>query len=411
MLQKIKYEDTAVFLSVIYIFLSINPLFLWNIKASIIYFLLVVSLLPIFYLLYKSNVITITRNNTVLAGLILLFIADISLPIFGHEFRWAKILLFMPLITIISYPYHLQIKIFKYFDKLIVFFSIISIIFFILFLSGMDFDTLPYYKLDGFTVPMRRGNHFYRIYGLITVPTNVIYKFQGVMFTRVCGPFQEPGHFAVILSFVILIEKILYKKIKNILIITGILTFSPVFIITLFIIELYNIFIIKKINIKIYTSILIILISGFFLIGEQNRDHIWYLTIGRNFEKKHVSPKSNNSLLNQRLLESTIIEYDKFISSSEIITGKGARYLKNIGVMSDFRGLIFKFGLIGLFLVLSIFSSLFLISNKQVFFLLAPLILLIFIHRVWMFESPYIYVFILLGIAASKNKTNSPIIN
>ena len=363
---------------------------------------MVILIAPLTYLLWQQKELIINNDRLIFAIILFLYVSHLSLPLFGHEFHWAKIILFLPSFAILLFPGIILHDIYRYFRKLILFFSVISVILFILLLIGVDYDAIPHYRVEGFTPPMKRFEHYYRVYGLVVCPTNALYRFDGILFSRVCGPFQEPGHFAIFLGIIASIDKLLYNRVHPIIYITGLLTFSPAFLIIIIVIEFYNIFIKKRIRPKLYIGIAAVLFFGVILIGKTNRERIWYLTFGRNFGQVE------KSLLDDRVLDTTIAEYSKFVKTPSIIMGKGARYMKNIGVMSDFRGLIFKYGIYGFTLSLLLFFLIFVKSKLKPAFLFIPLVLLIYAHRAWMFESPYVFLFSIIAVMVYEYYTNLP---
>lgn len=365
---------------------------------SVTYFLLFLSIFLITNILYVNKELVFSKNRILLFFFLFTYLCVISLPLFGHSFEWGRIFHFAALFPIIFFPNLILYNIFKFFRKLLIFFSFFSIILFILILIGIK---LPYYKIEGFTLPMQTNHDYYRLYGFIVSSTNTLWQYHGIIIARACGPFLEPGHFGIYIGIIISLEKILYNKINKILLITGFLTFSPAFLIILFFIEIYNFFILHKTKLlKYFFYATLVILSFTILVGSAFRQKIWHIAVERHLDKG----------LNSRLLEKTLIAYNEFIKTSDIITGIGLKNLEGIGVMSDFRGLIFKFGLIGLILTLLICFSILIRSKFKQLFLIVPIILLIYLHRSWMFEGPYMYIFILfftLDFEPQKSELNN----
>jgi len=143
-------------------------------------------------------------------------------------------------------------------------------------------------------------------------------------------------------------------------------------------------------NVIIYT----ILLSGLALfLGDVFKQQLWELAFGRNLTG------GIESRLDERANHVALGAYSVFVSTPELWVGKGASFVDELGIFSDFRGFIFKYGLIGLILSLLIVGLL-ITRFKSFSFLmiLLPFALLIYFQRSWMFGSIYVYMlyFILL---------------
>jgi|GEM_PF-691254 len=389
---KVSIQNIAAFFGCIYLFLSTNPFILWTTMPSVFYLLIFLIIVVVTISLTVVYKIVLTTNRILLVTFLSIFIFFIFLPINGREFLWAQILLFLSLIAIIFYQDSIHYQIFVFFRKFLIFFSIFAIAIFILILIGVDPEAIPHYKVEAFTIPMLRHNDFYRVYGFVVSSTNTIYHFGGLTIARACGPFLEPGHFAIYLGVTVSIEKLLYNKISKILVIAGFITFSPAFLIFLGLIVFYDIFFFRNFKLLIYLSVFVVLVLFIIITSEEIREGIYYLAIERNLGDGIKSTIENRST------GSAYFAYKNLISTKDFLLGKGTEFFEKFGVMSDFRGFIFKYGLIGFILSIGIVSIILTESKINSLFISLPILVLIFAHRSWMFESPYSYLYLLLII-------------
>src|SRR5690554_6854962 len=318
----------------------------------------------------------------------------------GREFELGKIIIFLSLICILSFNANILLSIFLKFRKLIIFFSWVSLIVFFLTLIGVS---LPYHKIPGFGIVMTNSHEgsFYKLYGLVVSSTNTVYEVGGLTIARICGPFMEPGHFSIYIGLLLIFEKIVLNKLSKIFIITGALTFSPTFLIFLALSWLYEMLYYKKYsNIFKYVLFLLIPVSLIFIFLDDIKDELVYLFIGRNFERSGLSL---TELLDDRAGKSALTFYNYFKETPAVWYGKGVEYLEDIGVLSDYRGMIFKYGIVGFGLSILMLLCIPFFSDKKLERVIVTLIILtIYLHRSWMFENSFIYLFLIIGLI-SKN--------
>jgi len=331
-----------------------------------------------------------TGERIALSVLIFLFSFHINLPFTSEYSDYGRAFAFAILLLIVFFPVDILVQILRYFIKFHIFICFWSVIVF--FLAAIT--ELPHLQIKNATAILQETDHYYRLYGFIVSSTNTVYNIGGFSIGRICGIYPEPGHFATYIGFLIIAQKLLFNRVSKIFFVAGALTFSPVFYISLLLLIGYNVAVKKDAksirNYFIYTTLLFVVL---FFIGDVFRDQLWELAFGRNLTG------GIESRLDERADRLALSHYESFIKTPEVWVGKGVTYVEELGIFSDFRGFIFKYGILGLVLSLSI--TLFLIYNSKSFpyiTLLFPFAFLIYFQRSWMFGSIYVYMmyFILL---------------
>ena len=75
-------------------------------------------------------------------------------------------------------------------------------------------------------------------------------------------------------------------------------------------------------------------------------------------------------------------------------------------MLADYREFLYDSGFYGLLLLIIIFFGIFVKVKVQYIILFAPVILLIFLHRSWMFWYPYVYILPIIAFGAYIYKSN-----
>ncbi|MGX1753729.1 hypothetical protein [Sphingobacterium sp. NPDC055346] len=388
----------ASYLWTIFLFLSFHPFILWIVWPGLVTFPVYISIYILTLLLLSRKELVFTHKRVFLFVIILAFAFQITLPIFTSNLDIGKLMSLMTFSLFTFYPNSVYLQVFNRFRKLMILFAISSIVLFVLLLLNID---LPYYRIEGFTLPMAGGD-YYRLYGFIVSSTNTLYNFGGLTFARACGPFLEPGHFGIYLGLVLCGEKILIGKTNLWLNIAGFFTFSPAFILIFLLLIFYDFIVLKQFkNLKVYLIILLSIVILILNISPEMRENIWYLAVDRNVESEGDSVWDDRSDQNARVL------YDKLSKTPEIIVGKGTEFLADIGMLSDLRGFILKHGLLGLFLSFLICIVILSRAKKlSQLWIYLPVIVLVFSHRSWMFEAAYIYMLISIIISGSIQQSS-----
>src|SRR5690554_3674904 len=396
-----RLEKLASSVGVIALFTSLNPFLLWIVWPGYINIPVFVAVLIVTILLMVMKSLEITGTKLAFSFFAFFFMLQLGTSLFsGREFELGKIIIFLSLICILSFNANILLSIFLKFRKLIIFFSWVSLIVFFLTLIGVS---LPYHKIPGFGIVMTNSHEgsFYKLYGLVVSSTNTVYEVGGLTIARICGPFMEPGHFSIYIGMLLIFEKIVLNKVSKVLIITGALTFSPTFLIFLVFAWLYEMLYLKKYTyIFKYFLFLLIPVSIMFFLLDDIKDEIVYLFIGRNFE---ASGLSLFDVLDDRAGKTALHFYNNFKETPSVWYGKGLEYMANLGVLSDWRGMVFKYGIIGFgFSLLMTICIPFFSDKKLERLIISLIILIIYLHRSWMFENSFLYLFLIIGLI-SKN--------
>src|SRR5690554_4145107 len=394
-------EKLASNIGVLALFISLNPFILWIVWPGYVNIPVFLAVIGITILLMLLKQLDITAIKLVFFFFTFFLMLQLGTPIFsGRGVEVGKIMTFISLMCILSFKPDILLDIFLKFRKLIIFFCWVSVIVFVITLVGIN---LPYHKIPAFSVVMKSSHEgsFYMLYGLVVSSTNTIYQFGGLTIARVCGPFLEPGHFSIYIGMILIFEKILFNKFSKILLVTGVLTFSPTFLIFIVVAWFYEMMYLKKYSyIFKYVLFLLIPVSLIFIFLDDIKDELVYLFIGRNFERSGLSL---TELLDDRAGKSALTFYNYFKETPAVWYGKGVEYLEDIGVLSDYRGMIFKYGIVGFGLSILMLLCIPFFSDKKLERVIVTLIILtIYLHRSWMFENSFIYLFLIIGLI-SKN--------
>jgi hypothetical protein len=393
---KFNLNSLAALIGAFYLFFSTQPFFLWLIPGVSVFFLGLAFIL--LYLVYADKGLIINRKKLIILGTIFIFPVYMSLPIYGGTPLIGKMFLFSPLFLLFLLSTETLLNVFKIWKKILIFFVVYALIVYVLFALEVN---MPYWKIENAEyIPITsRADNYYRVYGMVVSSTQTLWRIGGVLTMRLCGPFAEPGHFGIYLGFTMLIDRFLGNKTNYLYLIAGILTLSPAFIIILLIIESYRVIVEKRFNYKLYLAIFLVLFAITAYKGAEIKQRILYIAIERHSDLDDRAPVVVRK------------KYQAIAKSSKVIFGVGTENFKTFGgSLSDPRGMIAKFGLVGLFLSLSIIFLLLVgMKNKYAFFLLAA-VFLVYAHRAWMFESPIIYIFMLVASAGVKIKERNQLL-
>ncbi|WP_035337077.1 hypothetical protein, partial [Dokdonia sp. PRO95] len=375
-------NNYVVNLNVLILFVILNPFIMWVISPLYINIcLLGSSFLALFYLA-SSGLIVITIKRLMFFFLGLIFTLYITTKFILPESNIGKLIHFSLMLGIFFYPSNLLFKVFVKFRKALIFFCYVSVIIFFITLIGIE---LPYYKIDAFSLVMKSLNAYYRLYGVVVSSTNTVYDLGSFTIMRVCGPFLEPGHFAIYIGFTMILEKFFFNRINNIFIIASLLTFSPSIIFFFALLFAYHNY--YAFNLKSFLTYSLIAMSISLLtvsISTVVQEQLLYLLVGRNLESSD-NGGGLTELLDDRAGKQALVAYRQYVRTDESLFGKGVKYLENFGVLSDYRGLIFKFGYIGFSLVILLYLViLFSGTSQKMKLMLLAISFIIILHRSWM---------------------------
>ena len=316
---------------------------------------------------------------------------------------------FIPLLLVTFWPIHILHNTYRLIRFVVIFFAIGGAIVSILSLTGY-ISYIPHYVLPPQeTLHIRLGFDYY-VYGIIpTLHDPFLAQTQ-----RTCGMMKEPGHFAIILGFIYLIDRFRGVRINLWIILAGILTFSSNFFLMVVIAELRYLFTRKVLKqIFKYSMYGFLLFGAYFLLPSDIRERAYFLFYERNLAdviEALNSSSSSSSLtggLDERADENSLYIYEN-LSSGEFLAG-GAEY-DSAYALSDYRGLILRIGVIGVVLsFLAYFSSTY-NTNPFLRISLLMIFVLVMAHRSWMFQSPYLYFlsYLAVTIYSYNQQTDSP---
>ena len=347
-----------------------------------------------FVMAYGVNGLAIVKYRLGLFLVLFILTVYFYFPLFGHPLNINYLILFSGILPVLFFKERVYYILFRYLRKVILFVSICSlIIFFLLFLFPENSIPFPSFDMEPISMAHIKGGISYRVYLFVVTYIgydNVFFSALGV--SRICGFMSEPGHWGVLLAFILIAELFLYGKRSWILILCGLCTFSTAFYLILVIMELYLIFFERNFKWKRYSFILLSLILIVIMIGPEMRQSIWDMVVGRNIDAdKSLDDRTSSMgmMIWNHFLTKTSVFNRSFGFSPFALEMKGA-------IIADYRAMIYDLGFVGTVFV--VFSFLFMVVKmklKQAALILA-IAGLIFVHRVWMFYMPYMYVFIIM---------------
>lgn len=318
---------------------------------------------------------------------ILVYITYFTLPII-HQFNGGHFLYYLVFLEILFFDKDVYLDGYLILRKIIVLVCICALLVWFLHLLGFH---LPFYEYD----PDFRHSQLdkYHIYG----PCISLYRgpsFIGGGLERICGVFAEPGHFGIYLGLLMAIEKFEFDSKENlVMLLTGILTFSTAFYgILCFGIAYRLLTDIRKI--RDIRNIVVVALILFPLIGINST--LYNGAIGRVIEKQDGEELSVSSMIDKRTTGKTQSTYLRFSASKQFLMGKGNVEKDEIQI-TNWRGYIFRFGVIGAMIALLLVLSI--TSNRSVLYqaLLISIALLIFSHRSYIMYHPGIYMMLFIA--------------
>jgi hypothetical protein len=386
----------------LFAFISLNPYIRWIIPNEFFYgFFLVSTFILSLQLNSKIRGGIITNISKLLVALFLLIFIVYFTTSLVHSFRWGHFLWFIPFLMIVFYNDAIIERGYVYLRTIMVWIAIFALIVWVLKLVNFP---LPYYSY----IPEFRYNpaDYYRIYG----PAISLYRgsfavgeFYG--FERITGVFAEPGHFGIYIGLIIAIERFKFSIRRNqILFIAGIMTFSSAFYAIISLGFIYQVIMDKKVTKRIlYPFVIIIFFAGLGLLAEPEgfRELTYGRTLGRLGQEK-INPAN---IIDSRVSEMFVYEFEQFAKTPKLFTGQGM--IDEGGqFVTNWRGLIFRFGIIGLSIIILLVISI----AKRTHFIFALLLLsisvLIISHRSYLLYNPSIYILIFFAAIANQRLLN-----
>lgn len=379
--RKSVLERFAPICAVLWLLYVMNTIFAWFSFSVILRLIGVTGILLASMRMKKHDTSKERRMMAVFVFLYFLW----ALIKMGHFLAFVSVAMtFVPVLCLLFWPNDKLNEVYTLFRKVVIFFAIGSSIITILSFVGLT-SFIPHFELPGQSALHTNKDDFYQVF-IIFPQLNTISSVT----MRACGMMEEPGHFAIVLGFVYLIDRYLHRKINPVIIICAILTFSSAFFLIFFFTELWNFFRYWKKTILYLASAFLVGAVIYTSLPSDAQDAVRFLAYERNLEKVTEAFSSSGSLdeaLDERSNSYANRVYDRMSFGQKLI---GDEWDSDM-ILSDYRGFIVRMGLIGLVLVISIsLASLTSVPlNLKVSLFLT--LFLILLHRSWFFYEPFPY--------------------
>ena len=391
----------APFCAVLWLLYVMNTVFAWIPFSVILRIVGVFGVLAASYLMKSHQT---SKSRRAMAFYVFLYFLWALIKM-GHFLAFVSVAMtFVPVLCLLFWPNDKLNEVYTLFRKVVIFFAIGSSIITILSFVGLT-SFIPHFELPGQSALHTNKDDFYQIF-IIFPQLNTISSVT----MRACGMMEEPGHFAIVLGFVYMIDRYLHRKINPAIIICGILTFSSAFFLIFFFTEFWNIFKYWKKTILYMASAFLVGVIIYSSLPSDAQDAVRFLAYERNLEKVTEAFSSSGSLdeaLDERTNQYATRVYDRMSFGKKLI---GDEWDEDM-ILSDYRGFIVRMGYIGLFFVIMI--SLMSISGAP-FHLKVSLLLtlfLIIIHRSWFYYEPFPYFMSFLACTIYKYNRLSQCLN
>lgn len=307
---------------------------------------------------------------------------------------------------LLCWPLELTKQSYEFFKKVIIFFCIGSSVISILGAVGI-LDHLPHFILPPQSPLHQRRGIVYYVYGCFVI------NYDGSLFLpRACGFLQEPGHFSVLVGLVYIIERSLNRKRNPWILIGGLFTFSMNFAIMAFLAELFSISSFKAImkTLKIVFLFFIGVFLVFSFLPKDIKEQVSFLLWERNLVEVFEAIQYSGSIeegLDERTNDYGLWSFNH-MSENEKMIGKGS--LDDDDILSDYRGMIFSIGYVGLFLSACLMLSILAITgNRRQKLPLFGGLFLVLMHRSWMLVGNF-YLYYIAFLAVVVYKLDSEIV-
>lgn len=384
------------YLAAIWFFVSIDSIFVWNSFSSVIHIFTAIGV--IWGSVISKSVTFLRKYRLVFFLLFCYLIWILSCLATNLGFFVKRICVFAPFLFMLFWSKDLLSKSYLNIRKAVLFFAIGASVVSILSLIGL-ISRVPHFVMPPQEALHERFGYVYYVYGLFVT----IQDPAQMLIYRACGMMKEPGHFAVVLGFVYLIDRYQGRKMNKWLVLCGLLTFSFNFVLILLFTEFHNI--LKSRNTRKIVKWVIFVLLGiyilFLFLPSDIQDQIYYLFYGRNLETVFNALSSSSSIneaLDERANDIPLTIYNK-MSINEMFFGIGG--FDTAFCLSDYRGMIMATGFVGL--ILSNLAYFIIIRNARKALTLSLLMsfLLVLMHRSWMLYFPYIYYLSLLAVGST----------
>lgn len=388
-----RVDKVAAMFAMIWLMLTIDACFTWFMPWPIRNFLGFISVLFGTVILISNTGVVFSRQRNVL--LLSLFV--LSLFIFLTKFDIFLLFIYFPLMLVVCWRDSALRQMYVYFRIFVLFYAILSIFVEILVVTGFwpSLPCLYIFPAQDF-VQENNGvvNYFY---GLFCIPATD----TSLSFYRACGPLREGGHFVFFLGFIYFTEMALRNKRNIWLIICGILTLSPNFILIFLLTESYLAIKQKRIMKPLLSimGVLVVIVVLFVIAPQDIQDDIIGIFYERILEKslQNVEGDGWMAILDGRTTEYSFKAYDQFLQSGLNTRLFGMKAFDGEDIMSDFRFLLMYVGFVGTTLIAWCTIAFSFINTRNLYTVSVFIIAFaIFMQRAWMFNQVYFWVIIYL---------------
>ena len=329
---------------------SLKAWFLWwipGLTGTVIIFVI-----SVFYLIY-APFWTFKENKKVYAAvlLVILFLYQAEGNLNAYMLKLMEAFAVIPLIFL--KPQY-QADILEKFQKVITVILTISLAFWVLHLVGINFPSTPitYGMVDrgeGLETQYLFDNHY-----VFLVNQSWMLKSFAVVpdFLRFCSIFLEPGYLAILMVFLLFINRFDINDKRNLLYIATIIATVSLagVLIGVFAYIAHSAQYTKRGPIGIIL-LLFVSFSGYDFFKDFNG--------GRNFINQGIIERlevdeSKGIAGNNRTTEYFDNQFDTFLKTSDLLGGIGAKKVKDIGGANvGYKAYVMSYGIIGLILILS----------------------------------------------------------
>lgn len=389
-----KREDTiAAWCGIVWFCLIIDACYTWFLPDLVRNLLGTISVLCGTAILARNNGVVLSkqRRKAFFAVLLLAFFMIVV------KFKAFFVFIYIPLLCILQWRDTALSKMYSYFKNFIIFYAILSILIEILVVARL-WQHLPLVKIyepqDWVQEGLGYVNYFYGFFCIPAANTSLT-------FYRACGPLKEGGHFIFFLSFVYLAELIVYKRRNIWLILCGILTLSPNFLVLFLMAEIYSA-IKNKSWFKTFLTIAGIALGAIFLFvlsPENIKDEVIRIIFERMLEESVENMGSDGimAILDGRTGDNSIAMYHNFLNSGVLEKLIGVNNFDGDDMMSDYRWLLMYCGFGGTALILWCSYKCAFLHERSLLGLCVLIIAVVaFLQRAWMFIQVYIWIMMLL---------------
>lgn len=390
-------------IAALWFFVVINSFIIWNPLAPVLHaFPAVLIVWGTFLISYRLSPPRYNRFLFLFIFIYFIWILISQCDGFGEFVKRSSD--FIPLLCISLWPSDILLKTYKIIRGVFIFYAVGSSIISVLILLGLN-NRIPHLVLPARETLHQRIGIVYYLYGVFIA---LCHPLTGVG-SRACGMLQEPGHFAILLGFIYLIDRFSGRKINKWIVICGLLTFSSTFVLIVIFTEIHHLFSWEKLR-KVVISLPFIIVALFVLysfLPPDIKEQVEFYAYGRNLEQVVDAYNESSSLtgaLDERANDFSIANYEK-MTPTQYMFGGGYRDLGY--ALSDYRGMILDMGVLGMCLAIIAYISIMINTPIKIKIALSFAFFLIIIHRSWMLYQPYIFFQAYIAVIAYRKAVNN----